>query len=93
MVIFVDAAFNPGDAVEVRRLKTDADPPPLGHTSDPRELLALTQAIHGRCPEAWLVTIPAVRLDFADELSPTTNRAAAGALLDIARLIAEKRDP
>ena len=89
LAIFVDAAFNPGDAVHLQRLEPAASPLGLGHVSDPQGLLAATQALFGRCPEAWLITIPAVNLNFGEELSDTTNRAAAGALLEIARLIAE----
>jgi hypothetical protein len=47
----------------------------LGHVSDPRGLLALTEALYGRCPEAWLVAVPARSLGLGEPLSPA---AAAG---------------
>ncbi len=91
LAIFVDAACNPGDGVALCRLEAAVLPPGLGHICDPQALLAMTQAIFGRCPDAWLLTIPAENLAFGEALSPTTTRAAAGALLDIPRLIAEHR--
>lgn len=32
--------------------------PALGHSCDPRSLLALTQSVHGHHPQAWFVEVP-----------------------------------
>ena len=85
-VIFVDARPDDGGAVEVSRLGPVAARPGLGHTGDPRELLALVAALYGRCPEAWLVTVPTVDLDFGEGLSPAAQRGLSEALRRIRML-------
>jgi hydrogenase maturation protease len=39
------------------------------HTVSPDWVLAMGLRIHGRVPEAWLVTVEGERFDFGDELS------------------------
>lgn len=34
--------------------------PALGHSCDPRSLLALTQSVHGHHPQAWFVEVPTI---------------------------------
>jgi Ni,Fe-hydrogenase maturation factor len=34
--------------------------PALGHSCDPRSLLALTQSVHGHHPQAWFVEVPPI---------------------------------
>jgi hydrogenase maturation protease len=95
LAIFVDArpvsqtASGNGDApgVEILRLTPDASAGPIGHTSDPRRLLALAQALYGAHPQAWLVAVPAVTFELGDALSPTAARGIAAALQEIDRLI------
>lgn len=79
VAIFVDARVGdptaPGHAnVTFESIAaTDADPAeaiaPSEHTSDPRRLLALTKRIYGRCPQAWLVSIPGVNFELGETLS------------------------
>jgi hydrogenase maturation protease len=84
-VVFVDAAVDAG-AVCWRHVPAAAGPVSLGHTSDPGWLLALAQALDGRAPAAWLVTIPAGRLGFGDILSPQTEWGVAAVLHQLATL-------
>jgi hydrogenase maturation protease len=88
-VIFVDA--QPAhEAHEVQvLLLSPSSPRALGsHTSDPGALLALTQALYGRCPPTWLVAVPAARFDLGTELSPLTQAAVGQALERIRALCA-----
>jgi hydrogenase maturation protease len=71
-VIFVDAVVD--GEYGWRRLIPSELIAGLGHTSDPAWLLALTAEVFGRNPEAWLVTIPARRLEVGTGLSPEVVR-------------------
>jgi hydrogenase maturation protease len=82
-VVFADAAVNAA-AVTLDRLTPSARPPSLDHTGDPAWLLGLCEALNGRSPEAWLLTIPATDLGFGEGLSA----AAAAAVDEAARVIA-----
>ncbi len=86
--IFVDASIEaPSAGVQAHIIIPAAPEPGLGHTGDPRALLALTQALYGRCPQTWLITIPATRFDFGAPLSPAAQQGKAEALRHIRRLI------
>ncbi len=57
-VYFVDARLaGAPDEVTVERLRPLPATGGLGHVTDPRGLLALTEAVYGRLPEAWLVAV------------------------------------
>lgn len=88
-VIFVDAYPASSEAlVQVCPLDpVDSSNFSLGHISDPRSLLALTQAVYGCTPQAWLVAIPAVNFELGESLSPTTQQGIAVALDEIRRLL------
>ena len=91
-VIFIDAAVvNDDKGVTVRSVEPEANDSSMGHTSDPRCLLALAQVLYGRRPEAWLVTVPATNLEFGEGLSPTAERGAAEAERHVMRLLHEER--
>jgi hypothetical protein len=62
-------------------------PPALGHAGDPRALLALVEALYGRRPPAWWITVPATSFEFGEGLSPATARRIAEALAAIERVI------
>jgi Ni,Fe-hydrogenase maturation factor len=57
------------------------------HAGDPAGLLALTRAVSGRCPQAWLITIPAVDLDFGERFSTVTRRGLVEGLGRVAELL------
>ena len=89
-VIFIDAAAVAEDSVAVRPLDVATEEAALGHTSDPSWLLALTQALSGRVPLAWLVTVSAPNLDFGESLSASAERGAAEADRLVLRLLTEE---
>ena len=91
-VFFVDAAANEDPGVRVRPVRADARGPVLGHVSSPSDLLALADALYGRRPRAWLVTVPAPDLDFGEGLSPAAARGLGEALRHIRRHIAPGSD-
>ncbi len=74
-VVFVDAAVNTTE-VQLVRLSPSARPPGFGHTGDPGWLLGLCEALHGRSPEGWLLTVPAYDLGFGEGLSARTTAEA-----------------
>ncbi|MCC6421718.1 MAG: hydrogenase maturation protease [Gemmataceae bacterium] len=85
--LFVDARVErPDGGVEVTRLGSAGGPIGLGHTGDPRWLLALAQAVYGRRPRAWLVTVPAATVAFGEQLSPTAERGVETVLALVALL-------
>jgi len=87
-VVFADAAVG-GGAVRAVRLDATGAGGVMTHTADPRGLLALTRAVYGREPEAWLVTAAGADFGFRDGLSPT-GRANAGAAAErIGQIIGE----
>jgi hydrogenase maturation protease len=85
-VVFVDAG--PHDAVRTRPIVPSWAAQVLGHTGEPRELLALAEALYGRRPEAWLITLPAPELGFGEGLSATAEHGLTEALRQI-RTLAE----
>jgi hydrogenase maturation protease len=91
LVVFVDARHG-SETGEVRAepLEPADAAPTLGHVGNPRALLALARALYGRCPEAWLIAIPAPDLGFGDKLSPVAERGVAAALEEVRRLISRK---
>jgi hydrogenase maturation protease len=95
MAVFVDACavsrstseHNGGPHVEIHPLVPDAGASALGHASDPRQLLALSQALYGTYPRSWLVTVPAATFRLGEPLSPTAAAGVRAALHAIRRLI------
>jgi hydrogenase maturation protease len=88
----------------VRLTDGSGDPPPDnrqatspslldGHALGPAALLALCREAYGRAPEAFLLTIPAVRLDFADRLTAPAAAAVDEALHLLDRLLEPARTP
>ena len=70
-VIFVDAAVDaPAGGVRFRRLEPNPSSQLMAHAADPRTMLALARDVFGHAPEAWWITIPAVKLGFGTDLSP-----------------------
>jgi hydrogenase maturation protease len=70
-VLFIDASHEPcTDPFRVCRIAAAAPPARLSHCGGPAALLTLAQALDGRHPEAWLLTLPAADLGFGEGLSP-----------------------
>jgi hydrogenase maturation protease len=93
LAIFVDARLADGDEeVAYVPLEPSGSGSIHGHTSDPRSLLGLAEAVYGRHPRAWLVTLPAVDVALGARLSCAAERGVETALVGIAVLI-EREHP
>jgi Ni,Fe-hydrogenase maturation factor len=93
-VVFVDAGIDtPEDVVELRPLGPKAVRGRFGHISDPQELLTLTQEVYGHCPSAWLLTVPATRVEFGEGLSHEAQRRAEQALARLAQWLQDTGEP
>ncbi|WP_416669881.1 hydrogenase maturation protease [Egbenema bharatensis] len=77
-VIFVDASLHrnsqtiPQISIEPIQFASFPDSPPsslIGHLSDPRSLLTLTQALYHQVPQAWWMMVPGVNFEVGDQLS------------------------
>jgi hydrogenase maturation protease len=80
--VFLDASV--GAHVEVCGVEP-ARAPALGHTSGPGWLLALARGVYGRCPPAWLVTVPAADLGHGEGLSEVARAGVREALAEVRR--------
>ncbi len=85
-VVFVDATVR-ARSVGLDELAADANAARLEHAATPPALLALARKAFGRAPRAWLLTIPAERLDFGAALSPLAADGVATALAELERLL------
>ncbi len=86
VALFVDAAVDAPREVQLRELKPAASAQIMAHAADPRILLALARDVFGHAPQAWWLTIPAVKFDFSDDLSPEAQQGLASALEKIQTL-------
>jgi len=88
-VIFVDAAVDVLNAVQLRPLEPGDTTQLMAHAADPRTMLALSRDVFGSVPSAWWLTIPAVKMDFSEELSPQAHVGmddAIGKILELAKI-------
>ena len=69
-VVFVDAAVDASRDVQFRSLEPNATSQLMAHAADPRTMLALSRDVFGHTPIAWWLTIPVVKMDFSEELTP-----------------------
>jgi hydrogenase maturation protease len=88
LAVFVDARLAAGgETVEVAGVEPAASRPSLAHAGDAAGLLAMAQAIYGRQPRAWLVTVAGTDFSLGTGLSPSARRGVHEALERIAGLI------
>lgn len=100
LVIFVDAyPATPEQGLQVHQLCDYPPYPPLergeleseglniGHTGDPRSLLALTEFVYKNAPPAWWILIPAVNFEFGEDFSPETAQGITDALAQIQQIV------
>ena len=73
-VVFVDAAVDAPREVQFRKLEPGESSQLMAHAADPRTMLALARDVFGHAPRAWWLTIPAVKLDFSETLTPEAQR-------------------
>jgi len=85
-VVFVDAAVDAPREVRLRKLEPGESSQLMAHAADPRTLLALARDVFGHAPQAWWLTIPAVKLDFSETLTPEAQRGFEVALKKIREL-------
>jgi len=85
-VIFVDAAVDAAQEVQLRRLEPSDTSQLMAHAADPRTMLALSRDVFGQVPQAWWLTIPAANLEFGEALTPEAQRGCVEALEKIRAL-------
>ena len=85
-VVFVDAAVDAPREVQLRKLEPNESSQLMAHAADPRTLLALARDVFDHAPQAWWLTIPAVKLDFSETLTPEAQRGFAEAVEKIQEL-------
>jgi hydrogenase maturation protease len=86
VVVFVDAAMDALKETELLKLEPGETSQLMAHAADPRTMLALARDVFGHAPEAWWLTIPAVKLGFGTDFSPATQRGFEVALKKIREL-------
>ncbi|MCS6772736.1 MAG: hydrogenase maturation protease [Thermoflexales bacterium] len=96
--IFVDAALNPPRPHRPQRvfglLRLQPSYIHHGgslHTSDPRALLALAQALYGHCPPAWLLTVPGENFALGETLSAQAALGMTQAVAFLDRMLGARR--
>lgn len=90
LAIFVDAHQGADtDVVKIHPLKPSSSSliEFKSHFSDPEALLSLTQALFGKCPQAWWVIVPGISFELGDCLSPLANQGIKQASQQIRSLI------
>jgi hydrogenase maturation protease len=85
-VVFVDAAVDAPQEVQLRKLEPNETSQLMAHAADPRTMLALARDVFGHTPQAWWLTIPAATLDFREDLSPAAQRGFVEAIAKIQTL-------
>src|SRR5262249_19948547 len=83
-VVFVDAHVDCHDVTISEMVPNGGSG--LGHASDPRWLLALSESLWGRRPRAWLIAVPAESFALGEGLSARAERGMQAALREVARL-------
>lgn len=87
-VIFVDAALDASNEVQLRPLEPSQSSQFMAHAAGPRTMLALARDVFGHAPKAWWLTIPAKRMEFGESLSREAERGlndAVGRVLQLAK--------
>ena len=91
-VIFIDATVLPDSEPRLERVGPAASESALGHSGSPQTMLALAKAAYGRCPEAWLLTIPGEYFEIGEALSPLAEQGVARAADMIVGLVHSWKD-
>lgn len=88
-VVFVDATAADLHAVELTRIMPGDAVHVATHAVNPRALLAMTEALYGNAPAAWLLQVPAEKFGHGEELSSLTKLGIEAAVGEIRALVAE----
>lgn len=76
-VIFADASLETLNEPVLKKIEVDENfvfHSSLNHTFSPESLIYLTRKLYNNSPEAYLLSIPVVNLDFGTELHPNTKQ-------------------
>lgn len=88
VTIFIDACSDSDyQDIHIEPIKLSKINSTMAHTSDPRSLLALTQALYDHVPQAWWVMVPGVNFEVGDCLSATAEQNIETALQQINHLM------
>lgn len=92
--LFVDATVEgrPGQVEVVPCPPVDLSAP-MGHVSRPQELLALTEAVFGRTPSAWMIRIPVADLGLGEGMTPAAIVGVERAIEAVLTLTAQWNRP
>jgi len=74
MVVFVDAQARQDGGIVFEEVIAGESSQVTTHAVKPQTLLALARDVYGWTSKAWLLTIPADRFGFGEELSPLARR-------------------
>ena len=74
------------ELIRLRKLEPGESSQLMAHAADPRTMLALARDVFGHAPQAWWLTIPAVKLDFSETLTPEAQLGFAEAVEKIQEL-------
>ena len=75
MAIFIDAyAAKDGDETKILQIEPSNATNFSSHSSDPRTLLNLTQALFKKCPSVWWILVPGINFELGDRLTPTAQQ-------------------
>jgi hydrogenase maturation protease len=85
-VVFIDAAIDAPQRVQLRPLAPAASSQIMAHTADPRTMLALARDIFGQAPKAWWLTIPVENIGIGEEFSALAKQGVASAIEKIQEL-------
>jgi hydrogenase maturation protease len=83
LVIFVDAAVDTPQGVQLRQLTPADSSQIMAHAAGPATMLALARDVFGHAPEAWWLTIPVKDLGIGEEFSPLAQRGFETAMQEI----------
>lgn len=87
-VVFADAEEREGDPTWTR-LEAPAPGLVAWHQATPEALLGLCHDLHGRAPEAWLLSLPGRDFGLSQDLSPEGRRSLEAGLQALAGGLAE----
>lgn len=91
-VLFADAGAAPppdGEIVQLRPLEPKPAETAVGHFGDPAALLFLAERLYGRCPPAWMITLPGRDFGFSDTLSQAAQEMLAAGEGEALSLLAQ----
>jgi hydrogenase maturation protease len=94
-VIFVDAVISSkqnSEKIEIKTLKCDYKYSNLGHLENPRSLLYLSKIIYHKSPLAYWILIPAINLEFGEQISSITQQRITQALKAIEKIIGSNNE-